>query len=439
MADTKAYEIGGYNEPRFNNQYRVLEHAVLNFNSIEGNNNKFYSIELQESSEGFRIFTHYGRVGAPGKKEGRYILKQEFKDDTKEIALKEFNKILNSKKKKGYVPLDMALLDIGSGKIQSHAPSQTSSNSRCSIDQRIQDLVRQVYQEASQSLSSIIRTPLGALSESQIGLGFKKLSDIRQALSCRDSKKLIELSSQFYSLVPQKFSHRIGLESVIDSEQKADKQEEILQLMRDVYSVKGSLESEIEAKYKAINAQIEPLGKSDSEYSRVEYKIESTHSPHHPVRLYVNNVFRLQVNSVKGKFNPNKLSCLELFHGSASRNILGIMQRGLLIAPQNVSHNGAAFGRGIYFARHSTKSSQYSTGFHSSLGNNAFLFLADVAVGKMQKIDRYTWSHTLKSGYNSVFAQAGADLIHDEYIVYNTNQSEIKYVVDFTAKPRRGY
>ena len=130
---------------------------------------------------------------------------------------------------------------------------------------------------------------------------------------------------------------------------------------------------------------------------------------------------------------------MELFHGSANKNILGILERGLLIAPPCATFTGAAFGRGIYFARHSTKSAQYSTKFYSNLHNNGFLFLADVAVGKMQKTQHFTFSDNGPSkGYDSVMGVKGADLIHDEYIVYNINQVELMHVIDYTPKSKRG-
>ena len=120
---------------------------------------------------------------------------------------------------------------------------------------------------------------------------------------------------------------------------------------------------------------------------------------------------------MKGRFNPKKLKTMELFHGSANKNILGILERGLLIAPPCASHAGAAFGRGIYFARHSTKSAQYSTKFYDNIHDNGFLFLADVAIGRMQKVKNFTFNDRGPvSGYDSVMGVKGADLIHDEYI-----------------------
>lgn len=455
----KSFKIDDGNAPAFGEDYEVIEQVVLNCTDITGNNNKFYSMELQESDGNYRIFTHYGRVGLEGVKEGRYILKSDIdlsKEQTaskkaakpgdnktldelvREAAQTEFSKLRQSKEKKGYVPVDLACADVGSKKAAVSDPAKSTPKASGNLDPRIERFVEQIYEEASKTLSETIRTPLGAISQSQIDKGYAKLEEIRKAMAYRDSRLLTKLSSEYYSLIPQRFSHKIDpAQARIDNEEKADSQEELLQLMRDVLGVKDNLSSAIVSKYKAINCCIESLDKGHPEYARLARKVKDTQSRHHGVDLLVNNVYKIELYSTKGRFNPKDLETMELFHGSANKNILGILQRGLLIAPPCAQQSGAAFGRGIYFARHSTKSSQYSTKFFANRHKNGFLFIADVALGKMQKVNRYAFSSTLPSrGYDSVMGVAGADLIHDEYIIYNINQVELRYVIDFTPKAR---
>ncbi len=446
MPDTKAYDMDDPNAPKFCDDYTVLDQIVLNFTDIGHNNNKFYVMELQQCDQDYRIFTHYGRVGTPGAKESRYFLKDDLEqeegktieDIAKEKAEKEFQRILKAKQKKGYVPVDMHHSDVGSGKVQPKSKTQ-AKKAKQNLDARIQQFVEQIYSEASQSLASTIKTPLGALSAAQIYRGYEKLEEIRTAISSGDKRGLASLTSQYYSLIPQRFQGRIDLRSaLIDTASKTDRQEELLQLMRDVLNVKDDLDSEIAQKYRAINATIQALEQHDSEYQRVAEFIEETQSPHHPFRIMINNIFAVEIASAKGSFNPKKLSTRELFHGSANKNILGILQRGLLIAPPGVQYNGSAFGRGIYFARHSTKSAQYAIGFNNYSQKNGFFFVADAALGRMQVTKYYSWGGTgLQPGYDSVMGVAGADLLHDEFIVYNTNQTQLRYVIDFTPKTKR--
>ena len=226
----RPFKIDDLAAPRFGSNYNVLEQVVLNMTNLNGNNNKYYTIELQEADGNYRVFTHYGRVGVTGTKEGRYFMKGG-SDDSWKMAEKEFAAIIRSKEKKGYVRVEMAAADVGSGKANSSRASQAS----CALDARVQRFVEQVYEEASKSLSATIKTPLGALSEPQIDKGFQKLEQIRKAILYKDRRLLVELSSQFYSLIPQRFSGRINADiAVIDDDSKADRQEELLQLMKDV-------------------------------------------------------------------------------------------------------------------------------------------------------------------------------------------------------------
>jgi poly [ADP-ribose] polymerase len=444
MEKVKSYDLYDPESPEFSDDYNVLEQVVLNLTNIGGNNNKFYVMELQEHDGDFRIFTHYGRVGATGVKEARYFTKDEQKDEeetpediAKKFAEKEFQRILKSKQKKGYVPIDMADSDVGSGRVNGNTPKVKTSK-KSDLDVRIQQFVEQIYEEASQSLTQTIRTPLGAISESQIDKGAEKLEQIRKAILYGDDRLLTRLSSEYYSLIPHRFSHRINpAEIIINESDKADREEELLQLMRDVFNVKDELGSGILSKYRAINTDVDPLDRHDSEYDRLIDNVRRSESPHHHVHLHVNNIFRVDIGSVRGRFNPRSLKTRELYHGSANKNILGILQRGLLIAPPCATHTGAAFGRGIYFASHSTKSAQYSTKFYNNKRGNGFLFVADVALGRMQKVRYYTFNDLGPGrGYDSVMGVAGADLIHDEFIVYNVNQVDLKYVIDYTPRSR---
>jgi poly [ADP-ribose] polymerase len=445
MGEIKSYKADDQSVPDFGDEYKVIDHIVLNMTNISGNNNKFYSMELQECKGEYRIFTHYGRVGAEGVKESRFFFKKEHKEEDgktlDEIILEraklEFTRIKTSKEKKGYVAVEMAAADVGSEKVKEIIHEENKTVARTTnLDTRVQRLVEQIYEEASRTLSNTIRTPLGALSQTQIDKGYEKLQQLRKAIKYNDNRLVTELSSQYYSLIPQKFPHKIDTREVlINDEHKADRQEELLQLMRDVFKVRDSMDSDIVAKYKAINTKINPLERNNEEYERIKENVLSTQSRHHNFTLDVKDIFEVEQYSTKDRFNPKKLTTIELYHGSANRNILGILERGLLIAPPCAAFTGAAFGRGIYFARHSTKSAQYSVKFYNNIHKNGFLFVANVAVGKMLECRHYTFSGP-RTGYDSVKGIAGADLIHDEFIVYNTNQVELKYLVEFMPRWR---
>lgn len=134
----------------------------------------------------------------------------------------------------------------------------------------------------------------------------------------------------------------------------------------------------------------------------------------------------------------------ELFwHGSRNENWLSILKNGLKLRPANAIINGKMFGYGLYFADKFAKSLNYSslsgsywTGGRQSKG---FLALYEVHIGKQLKISLHKpWCYELNEAnlkaqgaqYDSLYAKGGYDLRNNEYIIYNQNQSTIKYLIE---------
>ena len=129
------------------------------------------------------------------------------------------------------------------------------------------------------------------------------------------------------------------------------------------------------------------------------------------------------------------------FHGSRNQNWLNIISTGLMIRPTGAIHTGSMFGDGIYFADKAQKSIGYSSfnGYWTAGGSDSTAYLAMFAVhtGNWKKIrnhsrDCYSLSESVlkREGYDSVFAQGGADLRNNEYIVYNGNQCTISHLIE---------
>lgn len=134
---------------------------------------------------------------------------------------------------------------------------------------------------------------------------------------------------------------------------------------------------------------------------------------------------------------------VELFwHGSRNENWWGILDKGWMIRPANAAINGKMFGYGIYWANKFQKSLGYTSfrGSYWAGGNSdsALLALSQVHVGNQLKIKNHqSWCYDLthanlrkRGDYDSLYAQGGADLRNDEFIVYNENQCTIKYLVE---------
>ena len=156
------------------------------------------------------------------------------------------------------------------------------------------------------------------------------------------------------------------------------------------------------------------------------------------------SVWNMSVRGQKDKHLPTmrKVGNVKpLFHGSRSANILGICKHGLLMRPPGVYITGSMFGNGLYFADQSSKSEQYSTsrfGGSRGRGDSFFLFVADVALGKVKQ---YTSAQShLQSpprGYRSVQGTKGGYLMHNEFIIYELGQHVLQYLIEFKPTGNR--
>lgn len=73
-----------------------------------------------------------------------------------------------------------------------------------------------------------------------------------------------------------------------------------------------------------------------------------------------------------------ELDCKKLlWHGSRISNWIGILKKGLQIAPPEAPSTGYMFGKGIYFADVSSKSANYC--FASRRKNEGLLLLSEVS------------------------------------------------------------
>jgi bifunctional non-homologous end joining protein LigD len=73
---------------------KIIEQADLYFQ--EGNSDKVYHARLEQSSNGCSVFFSYGRRG------GNMTEGYKAQDVPEEVARKEYDKLVNSKLKKGY-------------------------------------------------------------------------------------------------------------------------------------------------------------------------------------------------------------------------------------------------------------------------------------------------------------------------------------------------
>ena len=427
----RAYNLQNEQPPAFPDTFQIVKNAVLSRTSLEANNNKFYVLEVHEAQGQYRLFTNYGRVGADGIKEGRFSASLD------EI-LAEFERIYKEKTgpRKGYVPVEVQKAMVGSSTFRAETGQsfQEKRIGKSSLHGDIVNFVEHIFDDSKSELVRRIETPLGSLSKGQIERGADKLRELRFAIARDHQDRVVPLTSQYYTLIP----HRLGRwtdinEVAINSVEKADSEEELLQLMRDVYHVQGDLEAEVDRKYRALGASLDVVDRDDPAFRRVERKVLETQSHRHCFKVKVNRVFRACLPGERTRFETEGCGCgnvNELFHGTKNCNMVGILSRGLLIAPKNAPVTGYMFGKGIYFADQSSKSAQYSLMWANNRRPSGYLFMADVALGKVKKETGPMYREEAPNGYHSVQGCKGQALVHNEFIVYKTAQCTLRYIAE---------
>eukprot|EP00043_Microstomoeca_roanoka_P016452 m.168165 g.168165 ORF g.168165 m.168165 type:complete len:169 (+) comp16464_c0_seq11:63-569(+) len=158
-------------------------------------------------------------------------------------------------------------------------------------------------------------------------------------------------------------------------------------------------------------------------------------------------------------------SDLYIFHVSCIKCLLLIVIKGLRIAPPEAPVTGYMFGKGVYFASMVSKSANYC--FTSRGNDTGVLLLCEVALGDMYERlqSEYTAADSCKAaGKNSTWGigkttpdpketatledgvtvplgkgvenpkAAGGSLLYDEFIVYDTAQIKMRYVIKMKFK-----
>uniref|UniRef100_A0A1I7ZLS7 Poly [ADP-ribose] polymerase n=1 Tax=Steinernema glaseri TaxID=37863 RepID=A0A1I7ZLS7_9BILA len=204
---------------------------------------------------------------------------------------------------------------------------------------------------------------------------------------------------------------------------------------------------------------LSPLEQSTSEYQMVERYLENTHAPtHSSYKMKIRNVFAVDKHGEKEKLNSSVGNRKLLWHGSRLANWYGILSQGLRIAPPEAPVTGYMFGKGVYFADMSSKSANYC---FPQPGKPGFLLLAEVLLGETNDLINSDYNASkLPKGKSSTFGMgriapdpaedltlpdgcvvplgkpiemegaAKYTLNYNEYIVYNTNQINLKYLVE---------
>ncbi|XP_024534422.1 poly [ADP-ribose] polymerase 2 [Selaginella moellendorffii] len=454
--------------------------AMLNQTNISSNNNKYYAMQVLESDDrtAYYTFARWGRVGSSASNLSKH--------DAKEPAVREFERKFLDKTKNHWSnrhnfvsqPGKYTLLEMDY-EDSSESKDVAESNTSTKLDARVHRLISLVCdlnmmkQEMTEIGYNAQKMPLDKLSKATILKGYEALKKIaaQLELSSPDAELLQQLSNEFYTIIPHNFGHRSIRDQTIRTKEQLKSKLEMVEALGEIQVATKILKSGNEddpayAQYKRLKCELDPLNTDTEEYEMIESYLKNTHGhTHSGYKLEIRQAFKVSRAGEDERFQPFKdnHNRMLLWHGSRLSNWTGILSQGLRIAPPEAPSTGYMFGKGVYFADMVSKSANYCNA--SASKNAAVMLLCEVALGDMNELLHSNYNASaLPPGklstkglgrtvpHKSEFKQLSDGLIvpmgkpltsgayhqgsleYNEYIVYNTAQVRMRYLLQVSVE-----
>jgi len=396
----------------------------------------FYKVQLihDKTRSIYLVWTRWGRIGD----EGEY---QRTPFKTLEEAAKEFKKIFKQKTGNNWDNVDNfekkpkkhSLKELeGKSVFKPHheikfscrnvdtntllEPLKLDKAPESKLNEQIQNLFSEIIdiKQLDSSLRSVLENnkhvALAALDFETIQEANNILEEIDEKICLSDSMKsgersyekyseimneIYELSNKYFELLaPTGYAHaKIEPILTVDDLQMHKSQ------LKDIYDIEAGLKILGGAKYrikqihpfdycvKALNIDLNILNENDEEFKFIDMYIQNTRNDDFPEThsYYIDSI--IKVNS-KSHRNPDEAKIFDkihnhtlLWHGTSTKNLLGILAQGLRVAPFSSANHGARFGTAIYFSDNFSKSAAYSQ--TDSTSKFTMVLLCEVALGNI--------------------------------------------------------
>lgn len=331
------------------------------------------------------------------------------------------------------------------------------------------------------------KMPLGKLAKATILHGYEVLKKISEVLdqTIPNRNELSELSSEFYTVIPHNFGRHTP--PIIQDAPTLKKKLEMLEALGEIEIAQKLIKENkklseahtvnpLDQQFASLKLnKLEPMDKSSERFKLIQQYVKNTHgASHSSYGLEIDEVFDLERQGEQERFDDSGFSELHnrrlLWHGSRLTNYVGILSQGLRIAPPEAPVTGYMFDKGAYFADCVSKSANYC--FTSPGSNTGLMLLCEVALGDMYEIEQSDYNakansekakkHSTKGlglNYpdemqdviidNDLRVQAGPlkterrdsmfgyRLQYNEYIVYNTSQVKMRYLLKMKFNYKR--
>lgn len=446
---------------------------------LSSNINRYYILQIIEDDRKpvYHVFRKWDRVGNDDvvrrklekmeKSAAVTLFKKKFLQSTGNKWEDWVNKGTFEKKADMYCRLD---LDYGVDNPEEANISQRTARERSKLDDRVLDLMDmlfdpKIYSAALKELEIRMPVmPLGKLRERHIREGFEALKQVENMIKLNEPDvRLKDASSRFFTLIPT-VNPRV-IRDLDDLRVKNSMLEDLLEMEKAAKLMRFEIKDDdpFYANYKKLNCDISPLPRNSSDYKLIERYLKKTHAPTHDWELELEDAYRIDREGERDAYMPRKsnlTNSMLLWHGSRVTNFLGILSKGLRIAPSEAPRTGYMFGKGIYLADLGSKSSKYC--YASNEYPKGLLLLSEVALGEVYEIEKAEYMDKAPEGkgstkgvgmykYSTEYEQWGDDVIvpcggldlesgipsnvekdylkYNEYIVYHTDQVKLQFLL----------
>uniref|UniRef100_A0A8C1YZY3 Poly [ADP-ribose] polymerase n=1 Tax=Cyprinus carpio TaxID=7962 RepID=A0A8C1YZY3_CYPCA len=216
---------------------------------------------------------------------------------------------------------------------------------------------------------------------------------------------------------------------------------DLCQLIRDIVNVSeatlGSPSPSSLGKYRALRCSIEVVSPQNPEFHVVSQLLQDR-----PVQIQ--QILRVSRGVELQLFMEDLGNIKPLLHSSSPSSFVGILSRGLLLPRVGVEQHGIErtdignLGGGIYFSDSLKTSVKYSK--PSVTDGSRLLLVCEVALGRCKDLLKKDTTLTrAPDGYHSVHGVQRtpnrlSEFEDDEFVVYNTEQIRLKYVVQYSLE-----
>lgn len=427
-------------------------YVMLSKTDTKANNNKFYEITMEDDGT---VRARWGRVGA----EGQSMVKGN--------GDRAFDSLERSKCSDGYKKVDVAVQNESSPNAPvslREAAKRDLMGGNSAQTEAVVALIERLVRINAHQLTAVsggriniingqVRTPLGLVTLESVQDARALLLQIEALVGKgRLDRQYQDLLENYLNRVPQKIPAKGGWDSTFFTGFTTfTRQYDLLDQLESSVKLEQSravaLDPAAAAKEpeKLFHYQIE-LDPDTKQFKRInEFFRKTQNRMHASSKLQLKRIFSVRHPVADPAFDvlEKKIGNVQtLWHGTRAHNILSIFKSGLIIPPMHgsgISIAGRLFGNGLYFSDQSTKSLNYSYGYwdRGSADNNCFMFLCDVAMGKVYQATQ--GGDGRRPGHDSCLAVPGIPmgnghrLQNNEMIVYRTEQARLRYLCEFDA------